>query len=186
MKKILALLALIYGINSSAQLTYEKIYTSISPAGHCNDVIIAHDGNYIVTGNSNITTSGYFDIRLCKLNPGGNILWDRVYAAPVADAPATVKEVSDSGFIISMATNSFGSPIMEPGLIKTDSAGNLLWSKVYPVTTNYYDNASDVIETADHGFALIGSGYDSLPDGMIIKTDSAGNLEWKKYYQGSH
>jgi len=186
MKKILAFLLSLYWISSSAQLTYEKIYSSSALGDYCTDLIIAHDGNYIITGNSNVTTSSYFDVRLCKLSPAGNILWNYVYASPLSDAPATVKELSDSGFIIGMATNSFSSGLQEPGLIKTDSAGNLLWSKIYPVTTNYYDYASDVIETADHGFALFGSGNDSLPDGMIIKTDSAGNLEWKKYYHGSH
>jgi hypothetical protein len=71
-------------------------------------------------------------------------------------------------------------------LIKTDSSGNELWRKYY--FSGSLNKAYNVIATPDGGFALsvwkwvFGPQPVSTP--FIIKTDSAGNEQWRKYFGG--
>ncbi len=64
-------------------------------------------------------------------------------------------------------------------LVKTDSAGNLLWSKRYQLSVNFTNYPYDVIEAPDDdGYAIIS---DVRPpayyrDAGIIRTDYEGNL----------
>lgn len=56
------------------------------------------------------------------------------------------------------------------------------FQKVYDTLGFYYANC--VRQTLDHGYILCGSNYTTTnaQDAAIIKTDSAGNLEWVKTY----
>ena len=59
---------------------------------------------------------------------------------------------------------------------------------IIPATDNIFqktygdvfeDNAYSILETSDHGFILTGEDYS---DGIVIKTDSTGSIEWEKRY----
>lgn len=71
-------------------------------------------------------------------------------------------------------------------LIKTDSLGNELWRKYF--YSGPLNQGINVIATPDGGFALsvwkwvFGPQPVSTP--FIIKTDSAGNEQWRKYFGG--
>jgi len=71
-------------------------------------------------------------------------------------------------------------------LIKTDSLGNPLWKKTYG-TTNY-EYCNEMQPTSDGGYILAGQLVDLNTfesQGAIVKTDSAGNMNWKKTFKGS-
>ncbi|MBL0052197.1 MAG: hypothetical protein IPP29_12155 [Bacteroidetes bacterium] len=90
-----------------------------------------------------------------------------------------VQQTFDGGYIIAT-----GSPIYHVGngdgcLLKTDSVGQLLWSKTYDVTLGEY--FSDVRQTSDSGFIIIGFTSYSIVTGMcLIKTDQFGNSVCKQ------
>ncbi len=71
-------------------------------------------------------------------------------------------------------------------MIKTDSLGNELWRKYF--SSGPLNKAYNVIATPDGGFALsvwkwvFGPQPVSTP--FLIKTDSAGNEQWRKYFGG--
>jgi len=72
-------------------------------------------------------------------------------------------------------------------LIKTDSAGNMLWYNVYG--SDGYEQVNKVVQTTDGGYMLGGrtvNSYSSSYDWYLVKTDSAGNEEWHDTFGGSY
>ncbi|MBK7142024.1 MAG: Ig-like domain-containing protein [bacterium] len=67
-------------------------------------------------------------------------------------------------------------------LAKVDSNGVALWQKT--VAAGGYGQASSIVETQDHGFAIAGLGGDFGSAGLLIKTDATGNVQWQKSFQG--
>jgi len=60
------------------------------------------------------------------------------------------------------------------------------WNKTYRVTSN--DWFSDLLETADGGYALAGSTWTNHPtyyDFLLVKTDADGTMQWNKTYGGT-
>lgn len=71
-------------------------------------------------------------------------------------------------------------------LVKTDSLGNPIWKKTYG--TSNYEYCNEMQPTSDGGFVLAGQLVDLNTfesKGAIVKTDSAGNIIWKKTFKGS-
>ncbi len=79
-------------------------------------------------------------------------------------------------------------------LIKTDSTGSMIWSKVYGGSDNDY--LSRIIPAPQSGYYLVGSSYSSdwdlqgdpypnSEDYWIMKIDNAGNKIWSRLYGGT-
>jgi cell wall-associated NlpC family hydrolase len=72
-------------------------------------------------------------------------------------------------------------------LVKTDSAGNIMWNKTYGGTSG--DKANALVQTNDGAYALAGEtfsfGAGSDSDFWLVKTDGSGTMEWNKTYGGT-
>ncbi len=63
--------------------------------------------------------------------------------------------------------------------MRTDSLGNLLWSREYGDPVDDTERFTSVVQTSDDGFLLAGSRVDQWgSDGYLMKVDSLGNEEW--------
>lgn len=143
------------------------------------------DGGFIATGYTGSNTFGSADIILIKLNGAGDTVWTKQYGSIREEAGYGVVQTSDNGYIICADLHNINTNIHHAGLIKTDSAGNLLWYNTFGGTGGEFGYW--VQETPDKGFAMLGNtpsfgggGYDFFH----IKTDSAGNKQWAKAYGG--
>ena len=125
------------------------------------------------------------------------MVWENIYGG--ADG-YSVKQTADGGYIIAGSTGSAGSTPLEGVreyiyIVKTDSDGNQVWSKIfaYPVLDpeapghvfNYC--ATFIDQTVDAGYIIVGSYEDSLhEDGAcLIKIDAAGNIQFNQRLDGS-
>ncbi len=88
-----------------------------------------------------------------------------------------VTGVSTGGYAISGANNGKGAGASDMWLVRIDDKGNLMWDQVYGGEAG--DVASDVIELAGGGFALLGNTWSHLPRAknstmQIILVDESG------------
>ena len=127
---------------------------------------------------------------LTKTDSVGNVQWSKIYTA-VAGQPAYGQQTSDGGYIIAGVTQLYasgGPSDWDLALIKTDSAGNIQWTKVYERPTTL-EKFPKVVQANDGGYVMLGTSM--IPPNqsqsqniIIIKTDTAGNLQWAKTYDG--
>ena len=106
---------------------------------------------------------------------------------------------STSGFILFCGTDSHDGDVTgfhggygDYWLVKTDTSGNIIWSKTYGGTDQ--EDASDMKETLDGGFILFGDSFSNSgevtgnhggSDFWLVKVDSLGNIEWTRCLGGS-
>ena len=124
----------------------------------------------------------FYDVYVIKTDSVGDTLWTRTYGGNGHDRGQSVQETKDSCYIITGHSTGFDdeSDIL---LLKINTDGKLLWSKIY--STKYIDASYAVSETADGGFIITGeTGYNEegilRTAGLLIRTNSLGELLWSK------
>ncbi len=150
-----------------------------------NSIQQTTDGGYIITGQTNSAGAGQFDVYLLRTDAEGNALWSQTFGGPADENGTSVRQTTDGGFIVAGNTNSFGSGKYDVYLVKTDSQGNVLWSRTFGGTED--DIASSVRQTADGGYVIVGTTgeiYSSRVQSNVylIKTDGNGNAVWTKTF----
>lgn len=142
------------------------------------------DGGYIISGQ---TTSfgNAVQLWLIRTDDIGDTLWTRVIG-DTGNEQGRAIETSDNGFIIVGKKTEFsiGSPA-DVWIVKTDFAGNILWTKTYG--GNEHDAATSVEETPDNGF-IIGARTQSHGNGetdyWLLRTDNLGDTLWTRTFGG--
>src|ERR1017187_8101937 len=116
------------------------------------------DGNYILSGMAtSFTVARNNNFYLEKIDPTGNILWSKTYGGTLDDKAYYVWSCTDGGYILTGSTMSFGQTgtDMDLYLVKTDSDGNLQWSKTVGGTADDY--GWFVTQSSDGGYLVTGS-----------------------------
>jgi hypothetical protein len=138
------------------------------------EIVQTSDGGYVIVGNSGNYHSPSV-AWLVKTDAAGNMQWNQTYN--YLYFVVGLVQTSDGGYTIAGSgytveeKRAFGSSTpFGAMLIKTDSRGNVQWSRTYGNQSSAYD----MVQTNDGGYALAGS--------VFIKTGSLGEVEWKKTY----
>lgn len=80
------------------------------------------DGGFVIAGYT-LSFGAGGDVYLVRTDRDGNLLWSRTYGGTAGDYGWSVRETSDSGFVIGGYTASFGAGLTDFYLIKTDRLG---------------------------------------------------------------
>jgi hypothetical protein len=148
------------------------------------------DGGFIITGYTNSYGAGGYDVYLIRIDSLGDTLWTRTYGDTLDDYAASVEITSDSCFVITGTTWSFGPTNLY--FIKIDSLGNVLWERRFG--GQEYTEGYAVRQIFDCGYIITGKIYifmEAKTYVYLIKTDSLGDSLWAKligldYSEGYH
>jgi hypothetical protein len=147
------------------------------------------DGGMVVTGSTNSSGHGGYDVFLTKLNSSGVVEWDSTYGGIGDDYGYSVIATSDGGYAIAGHTRPPGAGELEDVgdvyVIKTNSTGHTVWQQT--IGGGRWDAGHCIIETSDNGFAIAGrTRPESDPtkpcDLYLIKTDASGDTVWTKTF----
>jgi len=136
-------------------------------------VLQTADGGYAVTCRSNSFT-GDFAPLVVRLDESGNILWQRAYAQEVFHTHVShLRQTSDGGFIL-----------LSSHLSKLDASGIVQWTRDYPYADGGDFELMAIDIAPDGGYVMAGrlvdSHYLGYFDGIILKVDANGNLQWNR------
>ena len=127
-----------------------------------------------------------FSIFLIKTDDYGDTLWTKTFGSNYGDFGRSVKQTSDNGYILTgyKDYNTSSPQNQDLILIKTNSVGDTLWSKIFTINCEW---GHYVQETNDGGYVVIGdtrlNSSSSIPlDILFVKLDSVGNISWKKKF----
>ena len=143
-----------------------------------NQVHLVNEENdgYIVMGK--LASS----LKIIKTNFLGDTLWTETPNYQINDL-IDCDVTDDGGFIV--IGRSGGS--VDYVLLKLNNIGQVQWSQEYGPWINNTETISEVIQSTDGGFIIVGTGtswdgFSMRYDTRIIKTNSIGDTLWTKQY----
>jgi hypothetical protein len=143
------------------------------------------DSGFILTGDG-----PEHGLWILKTDSQGDTLWSRLYQfgrVSLTDRGYAIEPTSDGGWII---TGSVDYDVIQQGalcLLKINSAGDTLWTRIYNYGTKV-DFGKSVKQTPDGGYIVLGTkNYSITGTGEIwlLKTDSLGDTLWTHTYGGN-
>ncbi|MBN2379119.1 hypothetical protein JXM67_04895 [candidate division WOR-3 bacterium] len=181
---------IITGLSATYGIIYERfwvirtdangdtLWTDILCAGCGECVQQTNDDGYIAVGViQEYTEFVDSNIWLLKFNSLGDTVWTRTYGGDTIDYAKEVRQTSDGGYIIVGNTYSFGAGWTDVWLLKTDSLGDTLWTRIYG--SSEIDLGLWVEETSDGGYIVAGTTGYSFTMGWVIKFNADGELQWE-------
>ena len=155
-----------------------------------NSVQQTNDGGYIIVGLELDTVNWTGVIpQLIKLDGNGTELWKQplvsmlTFANWVNSYPHYIQQTMDGGYIISGTNSNLGLGLLDMIILKTDINGIEQWSISLTDSSSNYFNSS-IKQTSDSGYIVLGSKIDSVsqdpPNGILIKINSSGIVQWQK------
>ena len=167
--------AYVIKIDTNGNKVWDYIYEGVG-TDNFYSVIETTDGNYIAAGRTQSEGAGGQDVFLVKLDSDGAEVWKKTYGGEKKDEGWSVVETADHGFFITGYTESFSHDEEDSDLyaIKTDSDGEVVWSKNYGTIKDDGGYAGAI--TSDGGYASAGYTYvqNEGTNFYLLKLDSEG------------
>ncbi len=168
-----------------------------------SSIIQTTDGGYLVSGDTYSIDDdvkgnhGNEDIWVVKLDPEGNITWQKCLGGTRYDRSLSAIQTTDGGYLVSGYTSSTNGDVLgnhggyDIWEVKLDQTGNITWQKCLGGIGN--ERPHSVIQTTDGGYLV--NGYTNSNDGNVtgnhgnwdiweVKLDSSGDISWKKCLGG--
>lgn len=135
------------------------------------------NGGYLIAG-----TTGSWDLCpfLVALDSGYNFLWAKKYFPPISITSEfiSIHKIVDGNYITSFEPEGVNGNPKSMGIMKLDSAGTIIWGKIYE--QNNYTYPFKLIVAKDSGYVEVGFIQKIYPPGLqqpfIIKTNNFGEV----------
>lgn len=113
-------------------------------------------------------------------------IWTKIYGGNDYDNSYDVEQTTDEGYIVCGITSSFGAGQGDIWLLKLNTLGDTIWSKIYGGSG--YDSGKDVLEVDGGGYVIIGYSYSfgtGYSDIWLLRINEEGDTLWTKTFGGS-
>lgn len=172
----------------SAQTTYFNKKYDLGGSYDVSQSIVTTDSGYVVCATGYHASVGYLGVCLLFLDMNGDTLYTKwvvkQYYGYYDGWGGSFRKYSNGGFYMGGSVKD-SSEADYALLYRFDDNGDTLWTKKYGNGTDFYA-FYHARETPDKGFILAGArSVGSNQQGLLIKTDSLGNIEWERNYGGS-
>lgn len=127
-------------ISATGEIVWQKNYGGAEiDSGYA--IIATTDGNYLLIGDTrssdqNVSNNnGAADVWIVKINPEGNLLWEKTIGGTSFDVGRSICQAQEGGFFIAGSSRSLdGDMTMNQGqndalVMKISNNGNLQWQK---------------------------------------------------------
>lgn len=151
--------------NSSGTLTWSRTFGGDS-LDIALSVLQTSDGGYILAGMTKSFGAGEYDAYVVKTNSSGDSLWTRTYGGSDDDYASSIQPTADGNYIIAGGTESLGVSGSAAYLIKINSMGDTIWTKI--VDEPGSDAAAAVQQTFDGDFIIAGGTNSYGPDSSNV------------------
>ncbi len=128
----------------------------------------------------------YFLFLHLSIYLNAQITFQKIYGTGDYNYGSKVLPLQDSTYMLLCNSGGFNG-MMNITLIKIDSTGQQIWSKI--LFNSDIEYANSFHQTSDKGFIITGytnTGSAGAYDVLLIKTDSMGNLQWRKTFGGAN
>ncbi len=160
-------------------------YTQIISGNYARFIDQTSDNGFIACGSVTGLGPGNSEALLMKLDSAGNVQWAKTYGLAKWDQFVAAYQTADHGFLVAGTTDtSLNNSTRKTLLLKTDSSGNILWSKTFSNVNNNY--VYKMIKTLDSNYIMVGFITTIGQDINLLKTDSIGTIIWSKAYGNSN
>ncbi len=151
-----------------------------------SDLITDPSGNLIIAGTTTNPATLFTDIYVCKMNAGGEKIWEKTYNAQDNQTANSILLCSDGGYLIAGTTDAaniaYSNPqgVMDGYALKISATGDSLWAKAHGGPSA--DRFNAVCETTSGGYIFIGSSGSYIEPGQaessmfFIETNGIGSL----------
>jgi uncharacterized delta-60 repeat protein len=167
-------------LNSTGSITWQKTYGGNS-WDIASSVEQTLDDGYIVAGYTESFGAADYDYWVLKVNSTGSVEWQKLYpgVGDYLDWSYCVRQTSDSGYIVTGFTASFGVGSGDVWVLKLNSTGSVEWQKTYG--GRIADYASSILQTPDGGYIFAGDTYSFGAGGgdvWVVKLGAEGEIVW--------
>lgn len=148
-------------------------------------VIQLQDSSFIATGY--FIDNSIYHLLVVKIDQAGNITWSKQYDTPNGNVGTCIRQLNSGDLVI--VGSDLGTNTQDIYVLKISVNGTVLWNK--SIRNVQPSNPYNFIETSDGGILIGGVVFRqvSFPninyDGVLIKTDDVGNVQWSKSYSYS-
>lgn len=172
--------------DSDGNLQWSKSYNGgTNTEDQAWGIVVDVEGNVIVTGHSQTSSSASFDYYTIKYNSGGSVLWSKRYNGPANGNDRAfglvvdeIENVTVTGY---SANNTSGNTdSYDIATIQYDKEGNIKWTKIYNGSENLEDRPFGIVIDDLNNIYITGSTRKALTskDIVTIKYTSAGSQSW--------
>ena len=172
-------------MDTSGTILKQQRYTVEAEPEGFNDLIEMPSGKFIAAAQGHDYGFGLHEAMVIMMDKDFNIIWNRMVGNSSRDFFFSVL-YEENKIILGGETNGYGAGGRDMVLCFFDTLGNMQSFHTYGGSD--WDQGGKVFATPDGGYALLGEtetfgagNYDLL----LLKLDTAGNVEWNRTYGDS-
>ncbi|TAJ43370.1 hypothetical protein CUJ86_10910 [Methanofollis fontis] len=161
-------------------MTWERTVGNLFTWEGARSIAPGSDTTVMITGHTNATPNGDFDIFLMNVSLDGEILGETRYGGQGDESGQSVLKLSDGGYLIA-GTTTTGSGQPNILVIRTDANGTERWSRHYGGETDCRGYSACIHR--EGGYLITGTGEsDDASDQSVylMHIDEEGDVVWNR------